>query len=135
MCRAIHISNFHLVRQPGQLLFVNLDPTTYVDVAQAEYEIGFMVKRMEELGVDPQEFVCEVIEEKSQDDRVFADIIECFKSFGIKVAVDDFGVRFSDRNRIERLCPRYRQVRRFLVQVDAQDTARQATIGAYDKWL
>lgn len=105
MCRAIHISNFHLVRQPGQLLFVNLDPTTFTDVAQAEYEIGFMVKRMEELGVNPQDFVCEVIEEKSQDDQVFANIIECFKSFGIKVAVDDYGVRFSDRNRIEKLSP------------------------------
>ncbi|MFT6658365.1 EAL domain-containing protein [Maritalea sp.] len=105
MCRAIHISNFHLVRQPGQLLFVNLDPATYADVEQAEYEVKFMVMRMEQLGVDPQNFVCEVIEERTQDDRVFANIIACFKSFGIKVAVDDFGVKYSDRDRIERLSP------------------------------
>ncbi|MCZ4271638.1 EAL domain-containing protein [Maritalea porphyrae] len=105
MCRAIHISNFHLVKQPGQLLFVNLDPATYVDVKQAEYEVGFMVERMRELGVNPAEFVCEVIEEQTQDDQVFADVIDCFKSYGIKVAVDDFGVRFSDQKRVARLRP------------------------------
>lgn len=86
-------------------MFVNLDPATYADVEQAEYEVKFMVMRMEQLGVDPQNFVCEVIEERTQDDQVFANIIACFKSFGIKVAVDDFGVKFSDRDRIERLSP------------------------------
>ena len=105
MCRAIHISNFHLVRKPGQLLFVNLDPATYSDVKKAEYEVEFMVKRMEELGVNPKDFVCEVIEEKTQDDQVFANVIDCFKGFGIKVAVDDFGVKFSNRNRVARLRP------------------------------
>jgi len=105
MCRAIHISNFHLVRKPGQLLFVNLDPATYSNVKQAEYEVSFMVKRMEELGVNPSDFVCEVIEEQTRDDKVFTDIVECFKGFGIKVAVDDFGVRFSDRRRVEGLSP------------------------------
>lgn len=105
LCRALHMRNFALLNHASADLYINLDPSTYGDLAKTEHELDVLIARMQSISLDPGRFVCEIIETKAASPAILKAIVERLRSNGVRIAIDDFGAEHSDHDRVSDLRP------------------------------
>jgi EAL domain-containing protein (putative c-di-GMP-specific phosphodiesterase class I) len=105
LCRALHLRNFNLFRRPGQQVFINLDPGSYIDLARSIREVSIMIERMATVGLTPADMVCEIVESRAASNHVLWRLARCFQEAGVTIAIDDFGAQWSDDRRIAAIHP------------------------------
>jgi EAL domain-containing protein (putative c-di-GMP-specific phosphodiesterase class I) len=105
MCRTLHLRNYDNIGEPGLVLFFNFDPRTNSDFAFMVKELEFIAGRYGEIQLDSHLLVCEIIETEAQDVETLVRIAGEMRRYGIRLAVDDFGVGHSDLDRVKLIGP------------------------------
>ena len=105
LSRTLHLLNAGacLPRQPA--LFINFDPSVFLDRSIANSALIDMKSVLADAGVDPRRVVCEVTEQKSGSAEVLSNFVQILRSNGFRIAVDDYGAADSDIERIKALKP------------------------------
>jgi EAL domain-containing protein (putative c-di-GMP-specific phosphodiesterase class I) len=105
LSRTLHLLNAGACLDPKGSIFVNFDPSLFVERAVAENALRDMRLVLHEAGIDAARIVCEVTEQKSPSESALYAFIEALRRHGFRIAVDDYGAEDSDIRRIERLRP------------------------------
>ena len=103
--RTLHLLNAGACLDPETSIFVNFDPSVFVERSVADTALRDMRLVLHESGIDPRRVVCEVTEQKSASQEALYDFVEALRRHGFRIAVDDYGAEDSDIGRIKELKP------------------------------
>lgn len=104
LCRLLHILNFQRQNPQDTALYLNLD-AGYLRTLQAGRHGQFFSALQAEVAHDPAQIILEITETEIESREVLAGIVESFKQRGFRVAIDDFGARHSNFDRLWSLTP------------------------------
>jgi EAL domain-containing protein (putative c-di-GMP-specific phosphodiesterase class I) len=105
LTRTLHLLNAGACLPKDAAIFVNFDPSVFVDRAVADTALREMRLVLHEAGIDPMRVVCEVTEQRSASQSILFQFVEALRANGFHIAVDDYGADDSDINRIRELKP------------------------------
>lgn len=105
LTRSLHLLNAGACLDPKTKLFVNFDPSVFHERQIAEITLREMRLVLHEAGIDPRRVVCEVTEQKSASQQALAGFVGALRDSGFRIAIDDFGVKASDMERVVALKP------------------------------
>jgi EAL domain-containing protein (putative c-di-GMP-specific phosphodiesterase class I) len=105
LSRTLHLLNAAACLPRHVTIFVNFDPSVFVERAVADTALREMRLVLHEAGIDPSRVVCEVTEKKSASEDALRAFVESLKNHGFRIAVDDYGADESDIQRINELKP------------------------------
>lgn len=105
LTRTLHLLNASACLPKGASIFVNFDPSVFIDRAIAGAALREMRLVLHEAGIDPMRVVCEVTEQRSASENILFQFVETLRDNGFRIAVDDYGADDSDINRIRELKP------------------------------
>ncbi len=109
-------------------LFVNFQPST---IYSPRYCLRATFSVLERTALRPENVVFEVIESEDVDDLAhLRRVMDMYRSHGLKVAMDDFGVGYSTHQRLLRLRPDYIKLDRSLTVAVARDAEAQDYIAS-----
>jgi EAL domain-containing protein (putative c-di-GMP-specific phosphodiesterase class I)/GGDEF domain-containing protein len=95
LCRARALEGMNTRLEPGQLLFLNVDPTDFADPAFTENEV-----------TEPSRVVIEITERTAiKDYPKFRERLKAFRDMGYRFAVDDAGSGYAGLGSIANLEP------------------------------
>ncbi len=103
ICRTIHLVNY-LNSEPSEdgLLFLNLNPTMVDHVVDHGKTFAKVLAHYE---FPTTRIVIEIVEHEIKNDSTLEKAVENFRDGGYRIAMDDFGVRSSNFDRLWRLAP------------------------------
>lgn len=105
LCRTIHTINFFSQQpDPGLTLFLNVDGRHLLSVANGGHGLTFQ-SLLNHLGVRPQQVVLEIVESLVADSSYLIEALASYQKLGYRIAVDDFGSRESNFDRLWNLSP------------------------------
>ena len=105
ICRAIHFRNFALSGGGARRIYVNMAPMTYRDFVESAYDFQATTERLARFGLSTSQAVIEIVENKTMDFEVLKDLVTICRDAGAKIALDDFGSKFSNVDRMVALEP------------------------------
>lgn len=105
LTRTLHLLNAATCLPKDTTIFVNFDPSVFLDREIAEAALRDMRLVMHEAGIDARRVVCEVTEQRSASQDALFGFVAALKANGFRIAVDDYGSEDSDMNRIKELRP------------------------------
>jgi len=112
-CRALHVRNFHRLRDEVSWLFLNVDP----HIAVQGHRFGSFAQMLEESSLSPHRVAVELIETPFDDEKRLVTAVEHYHELGCLVVIDDFGAGYSNFDRIWQLKPD-------IVKIDREMTRR-----------
>ncbi|WP_315924279.1 EAL domain-containing protein [Mesorhizobium sp. SP-1A] len=115
--RTLHLLNAGACLPQDASIFINFDPSVFVDHAVADNALREMRLVLHEAGIEAGRVVCEVTEQPSASQEALYAFVEALRANGLRIAVDDYGADESDIKRIEELRPD-------IVKFDAQWTGQ-----------
>lgn len=105
LCHETHIKNWKLCADADSSLFINLDVQFLETKRLDSKNIALAVSKAQLWGIDPEYLVCEVIESKVKSLQTLNYMSDCLRDFGVRIAVDDFGVDYSNIERVRLIEP------------------------------
>lgn len=105
LMRAVHLMNAGTFLDKAAAVFVNFDPSLFVDRILVDRALRDLKSVLSEAGVDGSRLVCEMTEQKTASDDMLFDFVSSLRRHGYRIAVDDYGADDSDMERIRRLKP------------------------------
>lgn len=127
LARALHIRNAAAVRVSASmpLLFINV----YPEAAGADlHDETLFANLMRHYNVDPSQLVIEILETGVDDEARLKDAVQLYRRLGCKVALDDFGVGYSNFDRLWRLEPDIVKIDRSVMRSAAQDPSARRVL-------
>ena len=122
LTRTLHLLNAGACLPQEAAIFINFDPSVFVERAVADRALRDMRLVLHEAAIDPRRVVCEVTEQRSASEETLFRFVEALRANGLRIAVDDYGADDSDINRIGALKPD-------IVKFDAQWISRLMETG------
>ncbi|MBL0386997.1 EAL domain-containing protein [Tumebacillus sp. ITR2] len=121
VCRMSAVRNAAVVQE--KLVFVNFIPTA---IYSPEHCLQTTLAEARATGVDPRNFVFEVVETDKVDSvEHLENILLYYRKHGFRYALDDVGQGYSTLEMVERLKPDFVKLDMHYVQGVAQDVAKQ----------
>ncbi len=105
LTRTLHPLNAGACLPSDASIFINFDPSVFIDRAVCDGALREMRLVLHEAGIDPRRVVCEVTEQPSASEQALRGFVETLRAGGFRIAVDDYGAEGSDINRIKGLKP------------------------------
>lgn len=105
LTRTLHLLNAGACLPPEASIFVNFDPSVFVDRNVCETALRDMRLTLHEAAIEPGRVVCEVTERPSASQEALHVFVETLRADGFRIAIDDFGAEESDIGRIKALKP------------------------------
>lgn len=105
LTRTLHLLNAAACLPSETAVFVNFDPSVFIDRAIADTALSDMRVTLNGVGIDRSRVVCEVTEQKTGSQEALHDFVQALRANGLKIAVDDYGAADSDIDRIKALRP------------------------------
>ncbi|QDC00193.1 EAL domain-containing protein [Mesorhizobium sp. 8] len=105
LTRTLHLLNAGACLPVEAAVFVNFDPSVFVDRAISDQALRDMRLVLHEAGIDPRRVVCEVTEQRSTSQETLFQFVDALRASGFRIAVDDYGADDSDIGRIKDLKP------------------------------
>ncbi|MGN6305175.1 MAG: EAL domain-containing protein [Mesorhizobium sp.] len=105
LTRTLHLLNAGACLPAEAAVFVNFDPSVFVDRAISDQALRDMRLVLHEAGIDPRRVVCEVTEQRSTSQETLFQFVDALRASGFRIAVDDYGADDSDIGRIKDLKP------------------------------
>lgn len=102
-------------------LCINVMPASLIE---KEFPASFE-RLLREMKVPPSRVVLEIVEFSSSSQLHLRESVELFRSFGVRIALDDMGAGLSNLNRLIDLRPDFVKVDRSLIQGIAVSLAKQ----------
>ena len=124
LMQSLHLANFCALSAPHEWLFLNLHPVAFSDLSYGEA----LVAELKMLGLRPQRVVIEVPEQFHGDAKPFFEAVDFFRRQGFLIALDDFGARHSNIDRIWQLQPD-------IVKLDQRMSVQVARMRAVERVL
>jgi EAL domain-containing protein (putative c-di-GMP-specific phosphodiesterase class I) len=122
LARTLHLANAATCLPESASVFVNFDPSIFVDRSIASAALSDTRNTLAQVGIKPGRVVCEVTEQRSASQQVLRDFVRSFRQAGFRIAIDDYGAEDSDIERIRVLRPE-------IVKFDAHWVARLMETG------
>lgn len=105
LSRTLHLLNGGAFLDKRARLFVNFDPSVYVDRQLAANALRDMRLVLHEAEIEPERIVCEITEQKTSSDAGLHMFVQALRDHGFAIAVDDYGAEESGIKRIDELRP------------------------------
>lgn len=105
LSRTLHLLNGGAFLDKRARLFVNFDPSVYVDRQLAANALRDMRLVLHEAEIAPERIVCEITEQKTSSDAGLHMFVQALRDHGFAIAVDDYGAEESGIKRIDELRP------------------------------
>jgi EAL domain-containing protein (putative c-di-GMP-specific phosphodiesterase class I) len=105
LTRTLHLLNAGTCLDPEAGVFINFDPSLFVEPAIVETALRDMRLVLHEAGVEPRRIVCEVTEQTSASTDALDGFVHSLRQHGLRIAVDDYGAHDSDAERVRALHP------------------------------
>lgn len=105
LAHRLHLLNADAFVPAGAEIFINIDPSIFVDHAIADAAIHEMRVTLSEIGIDATCVVCEITEKRAISQEALFSLAALLRASGFRLAVDDFGAEESDMTRIRDLRP------------------------------
>ena len=115
LTRAIHVRNFAQSNKANLKLFLNVLPVSGEYNAFMAIKASLLEKRIAELGMDTKQVVMVIVESAAFDDQLLLDATRSIQNAGFQDAMDDFGVKSSDFERLNLLNPEIVKIDRSLL--------------------
>ena len=119
LCRALHLRNFNNLSAPGDMLFLNAYPQAAIEDPHHPQVFATM---MEFYGVNPRNVVVEILETGVSDEAQLVDAAKLYRKLGCRIAIDDFGIGYSNFDRLWRLRPDYIKIDRSVTAAAVSET-------------
>lgn len=105
LCRIIHTINFFSQQPDTSLtLFLNVDGRHLLSVGNGGHGHIFM-QLLDYCGIRPQQIVLEIVESLVADSTHLSGALAHYQKLGYRIAIDDFGSRESNFDRLWQLSP------------------------------
>ena len=104
-CLAVHLVNAAAWDMPATRLFVNLNPTVCHLIIQSEELFVEFARLANNLGMKPENIVCEISEQRIGSDEDLALLGRKLRAHGFQIAIDGFGPESSNIVRVIELEP------------------------------
>jgi len=111
----IHLRNFSQSELNSKKLFLNTLPTVFELWVNDDENICSLKKLLDHLDIKTQQIVCELMELKGNDIEALAKGAKKFHSLGFTLAMDDYGVDESNKNRSQIINPKIIKLDRSLL--------------------
>ncbi|WP_367718470.1 EAL domain-containing protein [Nitratireductor sp. GISD-1A_MAKvit] len=105
LARTLHLLNAGASLSASVSIFINFDPSHFVDAASAAQALRDVQDVLKEAGIGAERVVCEITEQETGSHETLVGFVRALKGYGHRVAVDDYGADSSDLQRIEALGP------------------------------
>lgn len=105
VCFGIHVRNFSQSPYRDLKLFINVSPVMFSATYNDFVSISDAVSRIDKEGLSFKNIIFEITEFEAKHVSGLIAGIERFRSSGIRIAIDDFGVDFSNKERVYLLKP------------------------------
>jgi EAL domain-containing protein (putative c-di-GMP-specific phosphodiesterase class I) len=102
--RAVHVLNAPAVLTDREWLFLNFDPSMFIDRPSVETALDILDETLNIADMDRSRIVCEVTEHKTTESNLML-LVNQIRSRGFRIAVDDYGADDSDMERVRKLSP------------------------------
>jgi EAL domain-containing protein (putative c-di-GMP-specific phosphodiesterase class I) len=118
LARALHLRNFNNLGDARGDLFINAFPTAASEDPHYPDVFGRMI---EFYSIAPSRIVVEIVETGTADEAQLVDGIALYRALGCQIAIDDFGVGYSNFDRLWRLKPNLVKIEGKVVRAAARD--------------
>ncbi len=105
LSRTLHILNAGTCLDRRARLFVNFDPSVFVEREVATAALRDMRLVLHEASIEPERIVCEITEQKTSSDSALHMFVGELRQHGFAIAIDDYGAEESGIQRINELRP------------------------------
>ncbi len=105
LSRTLHLLNAGLFLDPSVGIFINFDPSVFIDRGLTEAALRDTRLVLHQAGLEPRRVVCEVTERRTSSEASLFGFVETLREHGFRIAVDDYGAEDSDIHRIQTLRP------------------------------
>ncbi len=115
LCRGLHMRNFAnpaSLANNQSLLFLNAYPEAAVE---DPHHPEVFARMIEFYGVRPSNIVMEILETGVSDEAHLVDAVDLYRKLGCKIAIDDFGIGYSNFDRLWRLRPDFVKIDRSVI--------------------
>ncbi|HOE43716.1 MAG TPA: EAL domain-containing protein [Rhodoferax sp.] len=124
VCRFIHLLNFEHQAPDSARLYLNVG-ALHLQALQRGQHGSFMGAMQTLCSVVPTRVILEITETRFNDRDALSAIVQSFKQRGFRVAIDDFGARHSNFDRLWALTPDIVKIdRELLLQADSNPRVR-----------
>lgn len=124
-CRALHVRNFSNLgstRADRGMLFINAYPEAAIE---DPHHPDVFKSILDYYSINARDVVIEILETGVSDDAKLADAVALYRKLGCRIAIDDFGIGFSNFERLWRLRPDFVKIdRSVLVSATKEAQAR-----------
>jgi EAL domain-containing protein (putative c-di-GMP-specific phosphodiesterase class I) len=125
LCRMVHLLNFERQSHPSASLYLNL-ATLHLQALQPGQHGSFMEAMRALSPLALERIILEITETQFDDRDTLTGIVQTFKHRGYRVAIDDFGARHSNFDRLWALTPDIVKIdRELLLQADGNPRVRK----------
>ena len=101
LAESLHLGNFNAFDSHDEWLFLSLHPAALMDTVYGDA----LLAGLKALGLPPQRVVLEVSEQAGGETTRFAEIIDALRKSGFLIALDGFGAKHSNIDRVWQLRP------------------------------
>ena len=105
LSHTMHLLNAAAYLPGNAEIFINFDPSIFIDHAVAVTAIREMRTTLSKISVAPHRVVCELTERETVSEEILFGLVESLKASGFRIAIDDFGAEESDMGRVRDLRP------------------------------
>ncbi|WP_342616781.1 EAL domain-containing protein [Rhodoferax sp. GW822-FHT02A01] len=122
ICRMLHVVNFSR-QAPGDVnLYLNMDGRNLMTINSGQHG-RFFGPLLEMCGLPQRALVLEILESRISDHDRLVEAVSAYTNQGFKIAIDDFGARDSNFDRLWMLSPQVVKMDRALI-VKADEDSR-----------
>ena len=123
LCRFLHLLNFQRQCPGDASLYLNLD-AGYLQAVQSGTHGTFFQALQSLVPHDPAKTILEITETEIPNRDLLAGIVDSFKCRGFRIAIDDFGARHSNFDRLWSIAPDVVKIdRELLLQAEVNPRA------------
>ena len=101
LAESLHLGNFNAFDSHDEWLFLSLHPAALMDTSYSDA----LLAGIKALGLQPQRVVLEVSEQAGGENLRFAEIIDGMRKSGFVIALDGFGAKHSNIDRVWQVRP------------------------------
>lgn len=105
LSRTLHLLNAGACLDRRARIFVNFDPSVFVERTVAANALRDMRLVLHEAEIAPERIVCEITEQKTSSEAGLHMFVQALREHGFAIAVDDYGAEESGIARINELRP------------------------------
>jgi EAL domain-containing protein (putative c-di-GMP-specific phosphodiesterase class I) len=113
LCRTMHAANFSTQAQARELLYINIHGRHLTNISEGHGQT--FTALLEYCDLSPSRVVLEILESDIADEQKLTEAVASYQACGYRIAIDDFGCRHSNFDRLWKMSPEIVKLDRSLI--------------------